>query len=266
MPNSYPSSISAQQFEEINDFFSRPKSTGRPRVHHRLTILNAILYLLSSGCAWRLLPHDCPPWQTVYSCFRRWKREGRWEIIHDYLVKLVRHASGKHTNPTAAILDSQSVKTADQAGERGYDAGKKIKGRKRHLLVDTLGLLLHVVVTPASVQDRDGARFVLAMMAHWFSRLRVVWADGGYAGSLVDWLWQLRARHKIRLEIVKRGARQRGFAVLPKRWIVERTLGWLTKNRRLRCDYEQLTDTSEAMIRIAMIRLMLRRLHPLNRI
>jgi putative transposase len=264
MHNTYPSSISEQQITLIDGFFPRRSSMGRPLVHGRRTILNAIFYVIRSGCPWRYLPHDFPPWQTVYGYFCRWKRDGLWDIIHDVLVKQVWAAHGKHTNPTAAILDSQSVKIADQAGERGYDAGKKINGRKRHLLVDTLGLILHVVVTPASVQDRDGARLVLGMMAHFFSRMRVVWADGGYDGQLVEWLWCLRTRQKIRLEIVKRSDRQRGFAVLPKRWIVERTLGWLMKNRRLRCDYEQLTATSEAMIRIAMIRLMLRRLHPQN--
>lgn len=262
MHNTYSSSISDQQFALIKDFFPRPCSTGRPLIHQRHTILNAIFYVIRTGCAWRLLPHDFPPWPTVYGYFRQWRQSGLWEIIHDTLVKVVRHSHGKDTNPTAAILDSQSVKTADQCGERGYDAGKKIKGRKRHLLVDTLGMILQVVVTPAAVQDRDGARLVLAMLVHWFSRLRVVWADGGYAGTLVEWLWQLRCHRKICLEIVKRNEKQVGFAVLPKRWIVERTFGWLMKNRRLRCDYEQQTQTSETMIRVAMIRLMLRRLHP----
>lgn len=262
MHNIYPSSLSQQQLAPIHDLFPPPQPRGRPRVHTPRSILNAILYVLRSGGSWRMLPHDFAPWQTVYGYFRRWQRAGLWEIIHDYLVKCVREAHAKHPNPTAAILDSQSVKISDQAGRRGYDAGKKINGRKRHLLVDTLGLILQVVVTPASVQDRDGARLVLAILAHWFSRVQVVWADGGYAGGLVDWLWQVRAYRKIRLEIVKRHQRPRGFAVLPKRWIVERTFGWLMKNRRLRCDYEQLTQTSEAMIRIAMIGLMLRRLHP----
>jgi len=264
MDNSYPSSLSQPQLALIDDLLPSRSSMGRPPVHERQTILNAIFYVIRSGCPWRYLPHDFPPWQTVYGYFRRWQRAGLWEIIHDVLVKEVRQAHGKHPNPSAAILDSQSVKIADQAGVRGYDAGKKINGRKRHLLVDTLGLILQVVVTPASVQDRDGAREVLVLLTHWFCRLRVVWADGGYAGSLVEWLWQLRTRRKIRLEIVKRHEPQCGFAVLPKRWIVERTLGWLMKNRRLRCDYEQLTATSEAMIRIAMIRLMLARLRPQN--
>jgi len=149
MHNTYPSSVSEQQVSLIDDLFPRRSSMGRPLVHERRTILNAIFYVIRSGCPWRYLPHDFPPWQTVYGYFRRWKRAGLWDVIHDVLVKAVREAHGKHPNPTAAILDSQSVKTADQAGARGYDAGKKIKGRKRHRLVDTLGLILQVVVTPA---------------------------------------------------------------------------------------------------------------------
>ena len=262
MDNTYPSRLREQQDALIHDLFPSRSSMGRPRVHGRRTILNAIFYVIRSGCPWHYLPHDFPPWQTVSGYFRRWKRAGLWDIIHDVLVQAVREAHGQHPNPTAAILDSQSVKPAAQAGERGYDAGKKSKGRKRPLLVDTLGLILQVVVTPASVQDREGARAVLALLAHWFSRRRVVWGDGGDAGSLVEWLWQVRTQRKIRLEIVKRHKQPRGFVVLPKRWIVERTLGWLMKNRRRRCDDEQLMETSEAMIRIAMIRLMLRRLHP----
>ena len=153
-------------------------------------------------------------------------------------------------------------KSADQAGPRGYDAGKKIKGRKRHVLADTLGLIISVLVTSSAVHDRDGARRLLPWLCHHGSRLRLIWADGGYAGALVNWLWQLRTQRRVRLEIVKRPEGQRSFPVLPKRWIVERTLGWLMKQRRLRCDYEHLITTSETMIYIAMIRLMLRRLHP----
>jgi putative transposase len=224
--------------------------------------MDAILYVACSGCSWRMLPHDFAPWQTVYGYFRRWRQQGIWQTTHDVLVLMLRLHAGKQTNPTAGIIDSQSVKVADQAGPRGFDAGKKINGRKRHVLVDTLGLILAVVVTPASVQDRDGARLLLGFLQHCFSRLRVIWADGGYAGHLVEWLWHLRHYRRLRLEIVRRGADQRGFQVLPKRWIVERTFGWLMKYRRLRCDYEQLTANSEAMIYIAMTRLMLRRLHP----
>lgn len=264
MPNTspYPSSLTDSQWEDIQPLLPKPPGGGRPPRHQRRDILDALCYLLRAGCAWRLLPHDFAPWQTVYGYFRRWRRQGLWQKIHDRLVARVRRAAGKKPTPSAAILDSQSVKCADQAGPRGYDAGKKIKGRKRHVLVDTLGLLIAVLVTPAAIQDRDGARTLLRWLRHHGSRLRLIWADGGYAGALVSWLWQLRARRRVRLEIVKRSAAQRGFAVLPKRWIVERTLGWLMKQRRLRGDYEQLLATSETMIHVAMIRLMLRRLHP----
>jgi transposase len=207
-----------------------------------------------------LLPHDLPPWQTLYGYFRQWQKRGVWQTIHDELRALVRVQAGKQPAPTAAILDSQTVKISDQAGARGYDAGKKIKGRKRHLLVDTLGLILALEVTAADVQDRDGAKGPLALLRHRFCRLRRVWADGGYAGALIEWVWRLRGQRRVRLEIVKRTDGERGFAVLPKRWIVERTLGWLMKSRRLRCDYERHTETSEAMMYLTMIRLMLRRL------
>ena len=163
--------------------------------------------------------------------------------------------------PTAGIIDSQSVKAASIRGiGRGYDAGKNVTGRKRHLLVDTLGLVLLVVVHSASIQDRDGARLVLQKLAHQFTRLVLIWADGGYAGQLVSWVQQIRAYRRVRLEIVKRSDQQKGFVVLPKRWIVERTFGWLNHSRRLSKDYEQLPETSETMIYIAMTRLMLNRL------
>ena len=258
----YPSSLTDRQWESIQPLLpSRPRG-GRPPHHQRRAILDAIFYVLHAGCAWRPLPHDFAPWPTVYGYFRRWRQQCLWKRIHATLVQRVRQSVGKKPTASAAILDSQSVKSADQAGPRGYDAGKKIKGRKRHVLADTLGLIISVLVTSSAVHDRDGARRLLPWLCHHGSRLRLIWADGGYAGALVNWLWQLRTQRRVRLEIVKRPEGQRSFPVLPKRWIVERTLGWLMKQRRLRCDYEHLITTSETMIYIAMIRLMLRRLHP----
>jgi putative transposase len=260
--SSYPSSLTDEQWSLIEKLLPAFGGFGRPPVHQRRLIVDAILYVVCAGCPWRMLPHDFAPWPTVYGYFRRWRQQGVWQTLHEILVLTLRLDAGKKSNPTAGILDSQSVKIADQAGDRGFDAGKKINGRKRHVLVDTLGLILAVRVTPASVQDRDGARRLLGLLQHRFSRLRLIWADGGYAGQLVEWLWHLRHYRRLRLEVVRRGADQRGFSVLPKRWIVERTFGWLMKYRRLRCDYEQLTVNSETMIYIAMTRLMLRRLYP----
>ena len=224
-------------------------------------VLNAIFYVSRTGIAWRYLPREYPPWATVYGYFRRWRLGGVWQRINARLRSLVRQRAGRKSQPTAAILASQSVKTTEQGGvARGYDAGKKVAGRKRHVLVDVLGLLLVVVVHAASVQDREGAKAVLAQLAHRFLRLRLIWADGGYAGALVAWLARFRPRHPLRLEIVKRSHQVGGFVVQPKRWIVERTLGWLNRYRRLSKDYETLPVTSEAMIYVAMIRLMLARL------
>jgi putative transposase len=224
-------------------------------------VLNAIFYLTRSGISWRYLPKEYPPWQTVYGYFREWRLDGHWQRIHDRLRGLVRERDGRHRQPSAAILDSQSVKTTERGGFcRGYDAGKHVNGRKRHILVDTMGLLLIVIVHAASVQDRDGAKLVLAYLRHHFSRLRLIWADGGYAGELLKWVEQLRQRRRLRLEIVKRNDTTTGFVVLPRRWVVERTFAWLSFHRRLSKDYEALPETSQAVIYVAMIRLMLARL------
>src|SRR5437867_10533521 len=183
-----------------------------------------------------------------------------WRFIHDTLRDCLRKTEGRKVAPTAAIIDSQSVKIADQAGDRGYDAGKKVSGRKRHVAVDCLGLILAILITPAAVQDRDAAKSLVKFMVTMNGRLQIIWADGGYLGALVQWVKQLRPFGKLKLEIVRRSDRTKGFKVLPKRWIVERTFGWLSKSRRLCRDYEVRLDHSEAMIRICMIRLMLRRL------
>jgi len=254
----YPCELSDAQAAVLHPLLPKPARRGRKPTAWR-RVLNAIFYVLRCGCAWRYLPKHYPPWPTVYGWYRRWQQAGVWQQIHDELRARVRVRAGKHRQPTAGMVDSQSVKIADQAGVRGYDAGKKVSGRKRHLLVDTLGLVLLVCVTAANVQDRDGARTLLARLVGRFSRLVLIWADGGYAGQLVGWLWRLRRWRKLRLEIVPRLGGNR-FVVLPKRWIVERTWAWLVKWRRLRCDYEQRPDHSEAFIYIAMIGLMSRRL------
>ncbi|HIC93226.1 MAG TPA: IS5 family transposase [Anaerolineae bacterium] len=257
----YPSDLSDAEWEIIKPFLPSPKAKGRPRVHPLREILNAIFYIVRSGCVWRMLPHDFPPWKTVYHYFRLWREDGTWEQINAALRAEVRVAAGRDPEPSAGILDSQSVKTTETPGPRGYDAAKKINGRKRHILVDTMGLLLMVVVHVASLQDRDGAKLVLEKIRGRFPRLQLIWADSAYAGMLVDWV--KRVCHLV-LEIVKRPAGVKGFQVLPRRWVVERTLGWLGRYRRLSKDYEALPESSEAMVYMAMIHLMLRRLgrHP----
>jgi putative transposase len=220
-------------------------------------VINGILYVTVGGIQWRMLPREYPKWQSVYSYFRQWRDDGSWRRIHDRLRALVRRRAGRHKHATAGCLDSQSVKTTSFAGTRGYDAGKKINGLKRHLLVDTMGLLLAVLVTAASIQDRDGARLLLAHLGVAGKKLRLIWVDGGYRGQLLDWV---AAHCRFQLQVVLRSDHRKGFAVLPKRWVGERTLAWLNHNRRLNKDYEQLPATSETFIYIAMIRLMLRRL------
>jgi putative transposase len=255
----YPTDLTPEQFAVIEPTLCTQSNMGRPRKWGLLEVMNAIQYLLRSGCAWRLLPHDFPPWQTIYSYFRKWKRDGTWEKIHNVLHERVRSEEDREPNPTAAIIDSQSVKTTDVPGPRGYDAGKKTKGRKRHIVVDTLGFLIAIVVHPANIQDRDGAKIVLKKAYQRFCSLQIIWADSGYSGQLIDWV---KVTFGIILEIVKRPTQIKCFTVIRKRWIVERTFGWLSRYRRLSKDYEGLTSTSEAMAQIAMINLMVHRLVP----
>jgi len=263
-PTKYPTDLTDEEWNQIKSLVPAPKSgkgkRGRPVAQNRRGLLNAMFYIVRSGCAWRLLPKEFGHWQTVYGYFRSWTQDWTWRFIHDTLRDFVRKVEGRNVAPTAAIIDSQSVKIGDQAGERGYDAAKKVSGRKRHAAVDCLGLLLAITITSAGVQDRVAAKDLIQFLATMYGRLQIIWADGGYLGALVGWVKQLRPFGKLKLEIVRRSDLTKDFKVLPKRWMVERTFAWFYKSRRLCRDYEVRMEHSESMIRICMIRLMLRRL------
>ncbi|GAA4237436.1 transposase [Streptosporangium album] len=222
-------------------------------------MLDAIFYVVRGGIPWRQLPREFPPPMTVYGIYRRWVRDGSWQRLHDALRDQVRVRQGRKPLPTAAVIDSQSVRGADTVptSSRGYDGGKRVNGRKRHIAVDTGGLLLAVVVTMAGIQDRDAAFRLLTSLRSACSTIALVWADGGYAGRLVIWA---KTVLNLTVEVVKRTDDTKGFVVLPRRWVVERTVAWISKHRRCVRDYETRPEHHEAMVYLAMIMVMSRRL------
>ncbi len=254
----YGSDLTDAQWALLEPMLPKRKKRGRPPTDSR-QVINAILYIVKGGIQWRLLPHNFPPWKTVYHIFRKWSLNATWAAINDRFRALVRERAGKRSRPTAAILDSQSVKSDPHGGAVGYDAGKRIKGRKRHLLVDSLGLILGIFVTPASTPERDGAQGLLERTLAWFAWLRLLWVDGGYTGDAFA-QWVKTIRPKLEVEVVKRSDDTSGFKVLPRRWVVERTFAWLMRHRRLVRDYETTETSAEAWAYIAMIRIQIRRL------
>ncbi|MEM8535130.1 MAG: IS5 family transposase [Chloroflexota bacterium] len=252
----YPTDLTDRQWDCIKEYMPVAKPGGRPRRVAMRAVRNAIRYVLVTGCPWRQVPHDYPNWQTVYGYFRGWRDDGTWQRIHDTLRAQVRTQAGRQKHPTAGCLDSQSGKASAHRGERGSESGTHVNGRKRQLLVDTLGLLLAMVVTTASMSDPQGAKRICRRLQGGGKKLRWIWVDGAYRGTLLEWVVM---RDPFRLPPIVHAARPQGFVVLPRRWVVERTFAWRTQCRRRDKDYEVLRSTSEALISIAMIRLMIRR-------
>ena len=240
----YESDTTDEEWAMIAPHMPCKNRRGRPRVTAMRALVNSIFFIAQSGCQWRLLPKEFPPYTTVQRYFYRWRDDGTWQKINHHLVMMAREADGREASPTAGVIDSQSVKTTEAGGPRGFDAGKKIKGRKRHLLTDTAGFLIAGIVHEASVQDRDGAPALLQLIRSAFPWLRHVFADGGYAGPKLK--KALASIGRWTIEIVKRSDAAKGFKLLPRRWVVERTIAWLNRNRRLAKDFEATIASAEA--------------------
>lgn len=260
----YPTDVNDTEWAQIAPLLPAEKGTGRPREHLWREIMNGIFYITKNGCTWRALPHDLPPWQTAYHYFWLFRNNGLWEKINTAIREAVRKKEGRDSKASAMIIDSQSAKSSEGGESIGFDGGKKVNGRKRNLIVDMLGLLVLVHVTSANVQDVHAGKQTLLKLKekqNLLVRLLKIFADGGYRGELITWA---KENLHVDIEVVLKLGDQKGFQVLPKRWVIERTNAWISRQRRLARDYERTTSSSEAFIYIAMTRLGLRRLAPVE--